>query len=154
MICCHWDCCGASSLRLIATSLMVFARAPLHGRFLADVLPGMLLFGIGSGMTATPFLFAALNDVSSKDSGLASGILNTSAMMGGALGLACLARVAEMRTRHLLETGADGIIALNGGYHGGFFVGAFLTVIAATLAVTGLRSHSQKAAIGPENVAG
>ena len=73
---------------------MLFARAPVDGGFVVDVLPGMLLLGLGAGIAFNPLLLAAMSGVDEREAGLASGIVNTSFMMGGALGLAVLASLA------------------------------------------------------------
>ncbi|HSC63163.1 MAG TPA: DHA2 family efflux MFS transporter permease subunit, partial [Caldimonas sp.] len=78
-----------------AVGLALFARAPVDGSIAVDVLPGMVLLGIGAGIAFNPLLLAAMSDVDESESGLASGIVNTSFMMGGALGLAVLASVAD-----------------------------------------------------------
>ena len=77
---------------------MLFARAPVDGSFVVDVLPAMILLGIGAGMAFNPVLLAAMSDVAPEESGLASGVVNTAFMMGGALGLAVLASLAASRT--------------------------------------------------------
>ena len=81
-------------LLVAACGLVLFARAPVDGSFATDVLPAMLLLGLGAGMAFNPVLLAAMSDVEPQDSGLASGVVNTSFMMGGALGLAVLASLA------------------------------------------------------------
>ena len=90
----------AVGMLLAGIGLALFARAPLDADFTRDVLPGMLILGLGAGMALNPVLLAAMNDVSASESGLASGIVNTSFMMGGALGLAVLASLAAARTPH------------------------------------------------------
>jgi MFS family permease len=89
----------AVGLLLAAAGLACFATAPVAGDFTTHVLPGMVLLGIGAGLAFNPVLLAAMSDVSPADSGLASGLVNTSFMMGGALGLAVLASLASARTR-------------------------------------------------------
>jgi EmrB/QacA subfamily drug resistance transporter len=91
-----------TGLLLAAAGLALFARAPVGGHFVPDVLPSMVLLGVGAGVAFNPVLLAAMGDVEQADSGLASGIVNTSFMMGGALGLAILASLAASRTSHLL----------------------------------------------------
>ena len=81
-------------LLLAAVGLALFALAPTEGRFVIHVLPGMLLLGVGAGIALNPLLLAAMGDVKPEDSGLASGVVNTAFMMGGALGLAILASLA------------------------------------------------------------
>jgi EmrB/QacA subfamily drug resistance transporter len=126
-------------LMLAAAGLAFFARAPLEGTFVADVLPGMLLLGLGAGMASTPLLMIAMSDVASVESGLASGVVNTSFMMGGALGLAALASLAEARTAALHRVGVQFTSALNGGYHAAFLAGASVTVTAAIISALLLR---------------
>jgi len=126
----------AAGLVCAALGLALFGRAPVDGAFLVDVLPGMLLLGLGAGIAFNPLLIAAMSDVDESDSGLASGIVNTAFMMGGALGLAVLASVAAARTG-ALPAGAPGaeIASLNAGYRLAFAVGALSALAAAALAV-------------------
>lgn len=130
----------SGGLLLAAAGLLLFARAPANGNFIVDVLPGMTLLGLGAGIAFNPVLLAAMSDVRPDEAGLASGVVNTSFMMGGALGLAVLASLAEARTRSLLATGADAIAALNGGYHVAFFVGALFAGVAAVAGAVFLRA--------------
>ncbi|WP_050820585.1 DHA2 family efflux MFS transporter permease subunit, partial [Bordetella pertussis] len=90
--------CG---LLVAALGLALFARAPVAGSFAVDVLPGMLLLGLGAGIAFNPVLLAAMSDVDPSEAGLASGVVNTSFMMGGALGLAVLASLAAGRSASL-----------------------------------------------------
>ena len=120
-------------LALAAVGLALFARMPLHGSFIVDVLPGMVLLGLGAGIAFNPMLLAAMDDVEPSDSGLASGIINTSFMMGGALGLAVLASLAAMRTSYLQDGGLAAIEALNGGYQFAFAFGAVFALMGAGL---------------------
>ena len=114
----------ATGLLLAALGLLLFARAPVDGSFVVDVLPSMILLGIGAGIAFNPVLLAAMSDVEPTEAGLASGVVNTSFMMGGALGLAVLASLAATRTDSLLAAGEDELAALAGGYHVAFLVGA------------------------------
>src|SRR6266567_1172895 len=129
----------ALGLLLAAVGLALFARAPVAGNFATDVLPGMILLGLGAGMAFNPVLLAALSDVAPEDSGLASGVVNTSFMMGGALGLAILASLATARTNSLLSTGLNHLAALNGGYQVAFLVAALFAVSASVLGAALLR---------------
>jgi EmrB/QacA subfamily drug resistance transporter len=122
--------CG---LGLGAVGLALFARAPVDGTFVIDILPGMLLLGLGAGMAFNPVLLAAMSDVSPSESGVASGLVNTSFMMGGALGLAVLASLAAARTESLRAVNTSELVALNGGYQAAFAVGAVFAVVAALL---------------------
>src|SRR2546430_1038078 len=126
-------------LLLAAVGLALFARAPVEGNFVTDVLPGMILLGLGAGTAFNPVLLAALSDVAPEDSGLASGVVNTSFMMGGALGLAVLASLAASRTDSLLATGNSHLAALNGGYHVAFLVAALFAACASALGAALLR---------------
>jgi EmrB/QacA subfamily drug resistance transporter len=130
-------------LLIAAIGLALFARAPLGGSFVVDVLPGMVLLGLGAGMAFNPVLLAAMNDVGNDESGLASGVVNTSFMMGGALGLAALASLADARTRGLTEAGVETLAALNGGYQFAFLVGALITAAGALIAALWLRPKAQ-----------
>lgn len=123
----------AAGLLFASVGLALFALAPVHGNFAADVLPGMLLLGIGAGMALNPVLLAAMSDVTQSESGLASGLVNTSFMLGGALGLAVLASLAAARTNAPLSSGADPLAALNSGYHIAFFTGAVFAASAGLL---------------------
>jgi len=131
----------ATGLLLAASGLALFVRAPVHGSFLVDVLPSMVLLGVGAGMAFNPVLLAAMSDVSPQESGLASGVVNTSFMMGGALGLALLASVASSRTHDLRLGGADPLAALTGGYHTAFAVGALFAIAAAVVGAVVLRTR-------------
>jgi len=136
----------AAGLALTAAGLAVFALSPVDGSFALHVLPGMTLLGIGCGMAMNPVLLAAMSDVAPNESGLASGVVNTSFMMGGALGLAVLASLAAARTDKLLASAAGSIAALNGGYHVAFALGAVFAAAASLLSAVLLRAASQPAA--------
>jgi len=139
-----------AGLLLSAAGLALFARAPQIGTFIADVLPAMLLIGLGGGIASTPLLLAAMNDVDTKDFGLASGVLHTSFLMGGALGLAVLMSLADFRTSSLQRAGIQTVAALNGGYHFAMLTGAFFNVAAAALSALMLRSTSQPSRYSPQ----
>jgi len=130
----------STGLLLAAAGLALLARAPVEGDVLLDVLPGMLLIGIGAGMAFNPVLLAAMSDVAPEESGLASGVVNTSFMMGGALGLAVLASLAASRTESLESSGSDAVAALNGGYHVALLGGALFAAVAAGVAAVFLRT--------------
>jgi EmrB/QacA subfamily drug resistance transporter len=132
----------ACGLGIAAAALLWFARAPVHGSFALDVLPSMILIGIGAGMAFNPVLMAATSDVDPRDAGLASGIANTAFMMGGALGLAVLASVATARTHALAGAGAGRLAALAGGYHAAFAAGAVLALAAAVVGAVLLRTRT------------
>ena len=131
----------AAGLLCAAAGLLLFARAPVDGSFAIDVLPPMLLLGLGAGIAFNPVLMAAMNEVAPSDSGLASGIVNTSFMMGGALGLAVLASMAAARTDTLLAGGAEHLVALNSGYHLAFLGGALFAALAAVAGLVFMRTR-------------
>ena len=130
----------AAGLLLAAAGLALFALAPVDGNFIAHVLPGMTLLGLGAGMAFNPVLLAAMSDVAPSESGLASGVVNTSFMMGGALGLAVLASLAAARTNDLVAAGANAPTALTGGYHVAFAIGAAFAGAAAVLGAVLVRT--------------
>ncbi len=136
----------AAGLALTAAGLALFALSPVDGSFARHVLPGMALLGIGCGMAMNPVLLAAMSDVPQSESGLASGVVNTAFMMGGALGLAVLASLAAARTDRLLALGADSLAALNGGYHIAFAIGAVFAAAASLASAALLRAAPQPAA--------
>jgi MFS family permease len=131
-----------AGLLLAAAGLVLFVRAPVDGSFAVDVLPSMILLGLGAGIAFNPVLLAAMSDVEPAEAGLASGVVNTSFMMGGALGLAVLASLAASRTESLLASGDDRITALTGGYHAAFLVGALFALAAAALGALLLRARA------------
>jgi EmrB/QacA subfamily drug resistance transporter len=143
----------AAGLLLAAVGLALFARLPVDGNFVVDVLPSMILLGFGAGMALNPVLLAAMSDVAPEESGLASGIVNTSFMMGGALGLAILASVAASRTDTLASTHTH-VAALTGGYHVAFVIGALFAAGAAVIGGTRLRVGAPAAEHGGEGAFG
>jgi EmrB/QacA subfamily drug resistance transporter len=118
-------------LTLVAASLGLLSLAPVDGTYLADVVPSMVLLGLGVGIAFNPVLLAAMGDVEKHEAGLASGIVNTSFMMGGALGLAILVSVSAARSGELTRSGAPALVALNGGFQLAFAVGAVFALAAA-----------------------
>jgi EmrB/QacA subfamily drug resistance transporter len=133
----------AGGLALATVGLLLLARAPADGQFVIDVLPSMLLLGLGAGIAFNPVLLAAMGDVDPQDSGLASGLVNTSFMMGGALGLAVLASLAAARSgTHVDPTSAA---ALLDGYHLAFLAGGLLAAVAAVLGWVGIRDQELSA---------
>jgi EmrB/QacA subfamily drug resistance transporter len=135
-----------AGLGMAAAGLALFARAPVDGAFITDVLPGMVLLGLGAGIALNPMLMSAMSDVDPKDSGLASGVVNTSFMMGGALGLAVLASVAVARTQGLQALGVAQAQSLNGGYQLAFAGGALCALAAAAACAWGMRDPARRAA--------
>ncbi|HEY6056308.1 MAG TPA: DHA2 family efflux MFS transporter permease subunit [Gaiellaceae bacterium] len=130
----------SAGLLSASLGLALLARAPVDGSFLVDVLPSMLLLGLGAGIAFNPVLLAAMSEVEPSESGLASGIVNTGFMMGGALGLAVLASLAAARTDTLRGSGDGPLAALTGGYHAAFVAGALFALAGALLGALLLRT--------------
>ena len=139
----------AIGLLLAAAGLALFARAPVDGAFVADVLPSMILLGLGAGMAFNPLLLAAMSDVEPNDAGLASGLVNTSFMMGGALGLGDPREPRRLAERDVAGVGDSHLAALAGGYHAAFLSGAVFAAAAAGLGAVLLRRGTGTAALEP-----
>jgi EmrB/QacA subfamily drug resistance transporter len=126
-------------LVLIGAGLLLFARTPVDGSYAIDILPAMLLFGIGVGTSFPSLMTVAMSGAAPSEAGLASGVVNTSAQVGGAIGLAVLATLATGRTDALLDQGVANAEALNSGFHLAYLVGAALVAAALAIAVFALR---------------
>jgi MFS family permease len=132
-----------AGLTLMTLGLVLLARAPVDGNWATDILPATIAVGIGAGIAFNPLLLAAMSGVTPDRAGLASGVVNTAFMMGGAVGLAVLASLADSRTETALSSG-DGLNdALHSGYQVAFVVGAIFVVISAVVAALLLRVESQ-----------
>ena len=126
-------------LLLIAAGLALFARVPVDATYLTDVLPPMVLLGLGAGLSFPSLMTLAMSGIDPSESGLASGLVNTTLQVGGALGLAVLATLSTTRTDTLLAAGEATTSALTGGYRLAFVIGAGLVVAAVGVALTVLR---------------
>jgi len=125
----------------------------VHGSYVTDVLPVMLLLGFGIGSSFPALMTLAMSGATREDAGLASGLVNTSAQVGGALGLAVLATLSATRSDHLLASGSSTAVALTDGYHLAFLIGAGLMVVAFVIVVTVLRPEVRPAAHGQMDMA-
>jgi MFS family permease len=134
----------------IAAGLLLLARTPVDATYVVDLLPAMILVGLGAGLGFPSLMTLAMSDVEPSDSGLASGLVNTSVQVGGAIGLAVLATFATERTEGLLADGESAASALNSGFHLAYVIGAGLVLVAIVIAVTVLRARLPEAA--PEAV--
>jgi EmrB/QacA subfamily drug resistance transporter len=123
-------------LVLIGAGMALFARVPVDAGYLVDILPPMVLFGLGAGLSFPSLMTLAMSGATENDSGLASGLVNTTLQVGGALGLAVLATLSTERTSGLLEEGESQASALTSGYQLAFIVGAVLVVAAIAVALT------------------
>ena len=128
------------ALGALAAALLLMARTPVDASFAADLLAPMTLMGIGAGLAFPALMTLAMSGVEMEDSGLASGLVNTSVQVGGAIGLAVLATLATDRTESLTESGESAASALNGGYHLAYLIGAGLIGIGIVVALFVLRS--------------
>lgn len=122
----------ATGLGLTAIGLVLLALAPVDGSILTDVMPAMLLVGVGIGMSFMPLFLMAVSEVSEAEAGVSSALLTTSQQIGGALGLAVLVAVAAARTDAF---GGSGPEALNAGYHAALWFGAALSTIAIPVSI-------------------
>jgi EmrB/QacA subfamily drug resistance transporter len=121
---------------LIAIGLVLFTRAPVEGSYAEHVLPVMILLGLGVGVSFPALMTLAMSGATQADAGLASGLVNTSAQVGGALGLAVLATLSATRSDNLIDAGKATAPALTSGYHLAFFIGAALVLAALVVALT------------------
>jgi EmrB/QacA subfamily drug resistance transporter len=135
-------------LLFLIAAMLLFARTPVDGNYWIDLLPLMLLFGVGAGVSFPALMMLAMSGATPTDAGLASGLVNTTAQVGGAIGLALLATLATDRTEGLLANGETAAAALNGGYHLAYLIGAILAAVAIVVAVTVLRSRRPEPAHG------
>jgi EmrB/QacA subfamily drug resistance transporter len=129
-------------LVFIGAGLLLFARAPVEARYVTDILPVMLLLGLGVGVAFPSLMTIAMSGATRSDSGLASGLVNTSLQVGGAIGLAVLATLATERTDSLRASGQSSADALNGGFHLAYLIGAGLVAVAFVVALAALRAEA------------
>jgi len=130
-------------LVLIGVGLALFTKAPVDGSYARHVLPVVVLLGFGAGVSFPALMTLAMSGATHEDAGLASGLVNTTAQVGGALGLAVLATLSATRSESLIGGGEATASALTGGYHLAFLIGAGLVVAAIILAVTVLQPEVQ-----------
>ena len=133
------------SMVAIAAGMLLFARTPLEASYVIDLLPPMVLIGLGAGLGFPSLMTLAMSGATPSDSGLASGLVNTSVQVGGAVGLAVLATFAMERTDGLLADGESTAAALNSGYHLAYLIGAALVAVAIVVAVRVLRAEGEAA---------
>jgi MFS family permease len=128
-------------LVLIAVALVLFAQVPVHGSYLPHVMPSMLLLGTGAGICFPALMNLAMSGVEPQQAGLASGLVNTTAQVGGALGLAVLATLSTSRSNHELAAGHSTAASLTSGYHLAFWIAAGLTAAAIAVVPAALGAH-------------
>ena len=128
-------------LVLLVAGLVLLTGAPVGGDYVTDLLPALVLLGVGAGIAFPALVTLAMSGATAADSGLASGLVNTTQQVGGALGLAVLATLSTSRSNHLLADGESAASALTGGYHLAFAIGAGLVIAAIVVAALVLRSE-------------
>ena len=125
-----------ASLVSIGAGLLLFAQTPVDGTYATDIMPAMILIGLGAGLGFPSLMTLAMSGATPSDSGLASGLVNTSVQVGGAIGLAVLATLATERTDGLRSSGEAAASALNAGYHLAYLIGAALVAGAIVVALS------------------
>jgi EmrB/QacA subfamily drug resistance transporter len=139
-------------LVLVVAAVLLFTRSSIGGSYVADMLPSMVLLGLGAGLSFPSIMGLAMSGATPQDSGIASGLVNTSMQVGGAVALSVLATFAAERTTADLEGGANPVEALNAGFHVAFLIAAGIAVLAIAAAVLVLedeRVPEELAAVDP-----
>jgi MFS family permease len=139
-----------AGLTLIATGMMWLWRSPMASDYLLDLLPAIAVLGLGGGLAFTSLTMIAMSDTTPADSGVVSGLLNTTTQMGAALGLAVLATISAAETGRLVAKGQSLQAALSGGYHLAWGIGAGLTLVALGVAAIVIRTNRAPAQPCPE----
>src|SRR5919201_2667377 len=134
---------------LLGAGLAYFTQVSVDGSYVADLLPGFLLIGVGLGFSFVPVSIAALAGVTGREAGLASGLINTSQQIGGALGLAILTTVATSRTNHLVDSRVPRPEALTRGFSLAFWVGVGFALVSVAATLTWLKREELRA-VGAE----
>ncbi|MGH2960809.1 MAG: MFS transporter [Solirubrobacterales bacterium] len=129
----------------IGAGMLLFALTPVDATYAADLLPAMIVFGLGAGLAFPSLMTLAMSGATKSDSGLASGLVNTSVQVGGAIGLAVLATLSTERTDGLLADGEPTASALNSGYHLAYLIGVVLVAVAIVVAVAVLQPEEDAA---------
>ena len=141
-------------LALILAGLLLFTQTPVDGSYVIDVMPAMILIGGGVGTCFPALMTISMSGATQSDAGLASGLVNTTLQVGGALGLAVLATLATTRTEHLRDAGDSAATALNDGFHLAYLIGAGLVLASLVIAVGVLRPEPKPAEDDPRELAG
>jgi MFS family permease len=128
---------------LMLAGMLLFARTPVHANYLVDIVPALTLVGLGAGLGFPGLMTMAMSGVTPSEAGLASGLVNTSAQVGGAIGLAVLATLAAGRTTDEVAGGEHPLAALNSGFHLAYLVGAALLVVGTGVLLAALRKPAE-----------
>ena len=123
----------------LTAGLVYFTQVSVHGSYLGDLLPGFLLIAVGLGFSFVPISIAALAGIQPAEAGLASGLINTSQQIGGALGIAALSTIATSRTSNALASGSSQAVALVDGFHGAFIAGVIIAGLGIVAALALIR---------------
>jgi EmrB/QacA subfamily drug resistance transporter len=132
-----------TGMSFVALGLAMWVRVPVDGNYWTDAFPSLIVLGVGIGSSFPALMTLAMSGATQEDAGLASGLVNTSAQVGGALGLAVLATLSATRTDDLLASGDPRAEALVGGYHLAFGIGAVLVVAALIVGIVVLEKESE-----------
>jgi predicted MFS family arabinose efflux permease len=144
--------CLVPGLSMMVLAMLLFGRAPQPANYVVDVLPVMLLIGLGVAVSGPSLMTLAMSASTPEDAGLASGLINTTTQVGGALGLAVLATLAASRSANLHASGVPLEDSLNRGYHLAYLVAAALIGAGTVVAATVLRPREQREEVGREAV--
>jgi EmrB/QacA subfamily drug resistance transporter len=132
-----------AGLVLLAAGVLLFGRAPVGGSFALDVLPASLVAAVGMSLAYIPAMIAATSGARPEETGLASGLVNTSYQIGSALGLAAVTAVSTSYSASRLADGTQQLAALNDGLRAAFVGAAAIAAVGAVLALVSLRQHVQ-----------
>jgi len=126
-------------MAMLTAGLLYFTQVSVGGSYLRDLLPGLLIIGVGIGFSFVPISIAALAGVKASEAGLASGLINTSQQIGGALGIAALSTIATSGTEDSIGKGSVLPMALVDGFQSAFLVGAIVAAVGLVAALTLIR---------------
>jgi EmrB/QacA subfamily drug resistance transporter len=130
-----------TGMSALTAGLVFFTQVSVGGSYVTDLLPGFLLIGVGIGFAFVPISIAALAGIEPREAGLASGLINTSQQIGGALGIAALATIATSRTSDAVAAGVSNPAALVHGFTGAFLAGAIIAALGIVASLTLIRTH-------------
>jgi MFS family permease len=130
-----------AGMTLLTAGLVYFTQVDVGGAYLTDLLPGFLLISVGMGFSFVPISIAALAGVKDSEAGLASGLINTSQQIGGALGIAALSAVATSATDSAVASGTALPVALTDGFEAAFIGGAIVAAIGVVASLVLIRGR-------------
>jgi len=126
-------------MAMLTAGLLYFTQVSVGGSYVGDLLPGFLIIGVGIGFSFVPISIAALSGVKASEAGLASGLINTSQQIGGALGIAALSTIATSGTEDSVASGSVLPVALVDGFSSAFLAGAIFAAVGLLAALTLIR---------------